>query len=65
MVKLTTIEVTKLLLKHKISKVGVTCFARKNFQLHVMCTYVRYVHLAKAKPIHKRRIHPVIRENVA
>jgi hypothetical protein len=26
--------------------------------------YVRYIHLAKAKPIHKRQTHPLIREDV-
>jgi hypothetical protein len=27
--------------------------------------YVRYVHLTKAKPVHKRQAHPLIREDVA
>jgi hypothetical protein len=27
--------------------------------------YVRYIHFTIAKPIHKRQIHPVIREDVS
>jgi hypothetical protein len=49
LVKLTTVNVTKLPLKHKIRKIGIICSAkpvltmdlrvvkRKNFQLHPMC----------------------------
>jgi hypothetical protein len=51
-----------------------TCFAKLALiedlyiahkdEFSVTFIYVRYVHLTKAKPIHTRQIHPLIREGV-
>jgi hypothetical protein len=72
--KLRTVQVTKLPLYHKTRKTGMTCFAKprltddmcvvqkKDFSVNML--YMRYVHLTKAKPIHKRQTHPLVTEDV-
>jgi hypothetical protein len=69
-VKLTTVQVTLL---HKVSKLGTICFGKPGLteDLYIVqkeefsgMLYVQYVHLTKAKRIHKRQTHSLVREDV-
>jgi hypothetical protein len=46
-----------------ITFIGLTA-SRKEKALHITMLYVRYVHLTKAKPIHKRQTRPLVREDI-
>jgi hypothetical protein len=73
-VKFTTFHVTKLSLQNKIRNIGMVCSAKpvltgglyiaqkEGFTISML--HVRYVHLAKAKPVHKRQTHLLVREDV-
>jgi hypothetical protein len=72
--KLTTVQVTKLPLWHKIRKIDMNCFAKPiqtedscivqkekfSIKCYVCVTYI----LQKAKHIHKRQTHLLVREDV-
>jgi hypothetical protein len=72
-VKLTTVQV--LSCRCSISKIDMICSAKPGLtERGLVCSaqgrifsnvlYVRYVHLPKAKLVHKRQTHPLVRENV-
>jgi hypothetical protein len=71
-VKLTTVQATKLQLYHKIRKIGMICFAKPVLTEHfyivqkqkfsIACMYVGTLH--KAKHIRKRKPHTLVQEDV-
>jgi hypothetical protein len=73
-VKLMTVQVTKLPLWHKTRKIGTICFGKPvlirglvycaKARLFNNLLYVRHVYVTKAKPIHKRRTQPLVRGDV-
>jgi hypothetical protein len=65
-VELTTIQLTKLPLYHKISKIGTICFAKPEltedlYIVHML--HVQYVHFTKAKRVHERQTRPFVRRD--
>jgi hypothetical protein len=71
--QVTTGQVTKLPLQYKVNKTGMICFEKPGLtglvyivkgRIFSIKLYVRYVHLTKAKRIHKRQTHRLVREDV-
>jgi hypothetical protein len=67
-VELTTIQLTKLPLYHKISKTGTICFAKpgltENFHIVNKAELsVTYVDFTKAKRVHERQTRPFVRRD--
>jgi hypothetical protein len=71
-VKLTTIQVTKLPLLHKYKRHDLLCKTWTNrglsnsaeARIFSNMPYVQYIDLIKAKPIHKGQTRPLTREDV-
>jgi hypothetical protein len=74
-VNLTTVQVTKLPLQHKIRKIGMICFAKpvltenlcvvQKEEFSITCCKCDTYTSRKAKHIHKRQTHLLAREDVA
>jgi hypothetical protein len=68
-VKLTTVQVTKLPLYHRISKIDMICITKPGLTVQKEEFLIRvYMQDAstrqKAKHIHKRYTHPLVRKDV-